>query len=203
MVGRMDGIRVLAIGGTSHVGKSTVGRAIAERLGFVHMSTDGLARHPGRPWRTLERDVPRHVAAHYRLLSVPELVESVLAHYALLWPRIARLITTYADADIGAGLVLEGSAVWPGRVAELAAPRTAAVWLTADDAVLRERMYASSGYAAATEAERRLIDAFLARAQRFQAVMVDEVDRLGLVRIDAGRDVAGLVRTISGGKGRG
>jgi 2-phosphoglycerate kinase len=48
----MHRARVVLIGGTSNVGKSTVAQAVAERLGFEYLSTDELARHPGRPWRT-------------------------------------------------------------------------------------------------------------------------------------------------------
>ncbi len=42
--------RVILIGGSSHAGKSTLGQAIAAKLGWSYRSTDKLARHPGRPW---------------------------------------------------------------------------------------------------------------------------------------------------------
>ncbi|MFE3854930.1 hypothetical protein ACFXPN_27835 [Streptomyces griseorubiginosus] len=77
----MRGVRVVVIGGTSNTGKSTVAGAVAERLGFAHRSTDLLARHPGRPWRTPEREVPPHVAEHYATPAVDELIDSVLGHY--------------------------------------------------------------------------------------------------------------------------
>lgn len=82
----MREVRVVLIGGTSNVGKSTVARAVAAELGFGCLSTDRLARHPGRPWRTPEWEVPAHVAEHYRSLSVDELITSVLGHYERLWP---------------------------------------------------------------------------------------------------------------------
>lgn len=174
---------MLLIGGTSNAGKSTVAEAAARRLGFVHMTTDTLARHPGRPWRTPEREVPTHVAEHYASLSVDELITSVLGHYERLWPRILALITAHA-AQGQQGLVLEGSALWPARVAELDVPRTAAVWLTADEAVLRARVHAGGRYAEATGAERALMDRFLERTYRFQQLMVAALDEFGLGRID-------------------
>ncbi len=174
-------VRVVLIGGTSNVGKSTVARVVAERLGVGHRSTDYLARHPGRPWRTAEREVPPHVAEHYSLLGVDELISSVLGHYARLWPRIAELVRA---AD---GLVLEGSALWPERVVSLDVP---AVWLTAGDDVIRERIRMSGNYASATLDERALMDKFLARAVRFQQLVLADVDRLGLARVDVdGRSV--------------
>ncbi|MFE6162490.1 hypothetical protein ACFQ7F_26650 [Streptomyces sp. NPDC056486] len=185
----MRGVRVVLIGGTSHVGKSTVAQVVADRLGFACLSTDGLARHPGRPWRTPDREVPAHVAEHYGSLPVDELISSVLDHYERLWPRIQELITDGAAGHrAGAGLVLEGSALWPDRVARLRAPHAAAVWLTAEDAVIRARMHEGSRYNEVTTEERHLIDQFLARTLRYQALMRDDVDRTGLDHIDVKSD---------------
>ncbi|MGC0340686.1 AAA family ATPase [Streptomyces sp. SLBN-8D4] len=179
----MRGVRVVMIGGTSNTGKSTVAGAVAERLGFTQRSTDLLARHPGRPWRTPEREVPPHVAEHYATLGVDELIDSVLAHYERLWPRIEELVGAHAG---GPGLVLEGSALWPERVATLDAPHTAAVWLTAGEDVVRARIRAGGRYDEASEGERALMDKFLARSVRYQELMVEAVDRLGLPRVDVG-----------------
>ncbi|MFJ9907222.1 AAA family ATPase [Streptomyces sp. NPDC101152] len=192
----MSDVRVVLIGGTSNVGKSTVARAVAERLGFACRSTDLLARHPGRPWRTPEREVPPHVAEHYASLTVDELITSVLGHYERLWPRIEALIEAHA-ADGGQGLVLEGSALWPVRVAALDVPRTAAVWLTADEAVLRARVHAGGRYAEATEPERALMDRFLARTERYQRLMVDALTELGIEPVDTGGlSVAALADSV-------
>lgn len=185
---RVGGVRVVLIGGTSHTGKSTVARAVAERLGFDHRSTDGLARHPGRPWG----NVPAHVVGHYETLAVDELIRSVLDHYERLWPRIEELITERAKGD-GPGLVLEGSALWPDRVAGLSVPHTEAVWLTADDAVLGARVRES----AREEERRHPVDKFLARSVRYQQLMVESVDAHGLCRVDtSGRPVAELVDAV-------
>ncbi|MEU5655170.1 hypothetical protein ABZ802_06090 [Streptomyces sp. NPDC047737] len=190
MISRVVGVqdvRVVLIGGTSNVGKSTVAHVVAERLGFACMSTDGLARHPGRPWRTPEREVPAHVAEHYGSHTVDELITSVLGHYDRLWPRIEELISTHAsEGSGGPGLVLEGSALWPVRVATLRFPRTAAVWFTADASVVRARVHAAGCYETALGEEQVLMDTFLARTERYQALMREAVERLGLEHIDAG-----------------
>lgn len=186
--------RVVLIGGTSNVGKSAVGRAVAERLRFGYRATDLLARHPGRPWRTAERAVPPHVAGHYASLTPGELVASVLGHYERLWPRIEELIRS---AD---GLVLEGSALWPDRVAGLDAPGTDAVWLTAAPTVIRARIHAAGHYAEATPYERLLMDKFLTRTLRFQDLMLATVDPMNLPRIDtSGRTVEKSAGAVLGG----
>ncbi|MGR6974703.1 hypothetical protein ACU639_34750 [Streptomyces cynarae] len=183
----MGVMRVMLIGGTSNVGKSTVARKLASRLGFAYRSTDGLARHPGRPWRTPEREVPAHVTEHYAGLTVEELTESVLGHYERLRPRVEELVAAHADEDgTGPGLVLEGSALLPDHVARLLGPGTGAVWLTADVSVVRARVYAAGQYDAATPSERLVMDKFVARSERFQSIVLDAVDRLGLSRLDVG-----------------
>ncbi|MFE3649322.1 hypothetical protein ACFXO2_16045 [Streptomyces sp. NPDC059152] len=183
----MRDVRVVLIGGTSNVGKSTVAQVVAERLRFAYRSTDRLARHPGRPWRTPERAVPAHVAEHYATLPVDELIASVLDHYGRLWPRIEALITAHATGEEAeTGLVLEGSALWPAQVAGLAVPHTAAVWLTADRRVVRTRVHDGGRYATATAEERHLMDKFLARTERYQALMLSVVHRLGLDHLDSG-----------------
>ncbi|MFE9457632.1 AAA family ATPase [Streptomyces californicus] len=195
----MRDVRVVLIGGTSNTGKSTVAGRLAERLGFEHRSTDGLARHPGRPWRTPEHEVPPHVAEHHATSTPDELLASVLAHYERLWPRIEELITDRARVG-AAGLVLEGSALLPDRVARLTVPRTAAVWLTADDVLLRDRVRTAGSYARASEEERLLMDRFLARTRRFQARTVEAVESLGLARLDVGggRTVEELADAVMG-----
>ncbi|MFD8810329.1 hypothetical protein ACFV23_02220 [Streptomyces sp. NPDC059627] len=195
----MRDVRVVLVGGTSNVGKSTVAQAVAEKLRFECLTTDGLARHPGRPWRTPEWEVPAHVAEHYGSLTVDELITSVLGHYDRLWPRIEELITAHAVEGSGrTGLVLEGSALWPVRVARLRVPHTAAVWLTADDAVIRARVHAAGRYEAATDEEQHLMDKFLARTERYQTLMIDALDRLDMDRIDAGdgRSAAALADAV-------
>ncbi|MFJ8363433.1 hypothetical protein [Streptomyces sp. NPDC093984] len=183
----MGAMRVMLIGGTSNVGKSTVARELADRLGFAYRSTDRLARHPGRPWRTPEREVPAHVTEHYAALTVEELTESVLRHYERLRPRIEELIAAHAGEDgTGPGLVLEGSALLPDHVVRLQGPGTGAVWLTADVSVVRARVYAAGHYDAATPSERLVMDKFVARSERFQSIVLDAVDRLGLTRLDVG-----------------
>ncbi|GAA1579576.1 MULTISPECIES: AAA family ATPase [Kribbella] len=163
-------MRVLLIGGTSNVGKSTAAEVLAARLGFTYVSTDRLGRHPGRPWG----DVPAQVVEHYRSLTAEALVDALLAHYERMWPRIEELVT--AHATDGPGLVLEGSGVWPEYVRRLGTPYTAAVWLTASEQLLTDRIHRASDYVALPADRRRLVDKFLARSTLYQSRM--ELDGL-------------------------
>ena len=175
--------RVLLIGGTSNVGKSTLAWTLASQLGWHYIPTDSLGRHPGRPWLTEGRAVPQHVAEHYLSLSVDELIDDVLRYYRSLQPRIAALVTTHATDRSIDPLIIEGSALWPEFVAPLSDERVAMVWLTASDDLLRQRIYHASQIEQAAAHEQRMIQKFLARTLRYNELMIEAVHRLGLASI--------------------
>ena len=180
--------KVILIGGTSHAGKSSLARALAGRLGYEALSTDQLARHPGRPWRHGDA-VPPHVVEHYSTLAPEALIASVMQHYEGMWPMVRELVVrraadTQATGTQATGLVLEGSALLPDRVAELGREDVAAFWLTADEALLAARMRTESRYDEADANGRALIDAFLERTRRYQRLTNEAVLRLGLPQLE-------------------
>ncbi len=123
-------VRVILIGGSSHVGKSTLARSLADTLGWRLLSTDTMARHPGRPWRSAPEPVPDHVAEHYLTLSVGELITDVLHHYRInVWPTVWTLIRSATAEASSDRLILEGSALWPEFAATLGLDGLAALWL--------------------------------------------------------------------------
>ena len=179
------GLRVILIGGTSHVGKSTVSEALAAALGWEHLSTDSLARHPGRPWKPASEKVPAHVAEHYLNLSVDELVEDVLRHYRVnVWPLVKAIVGSHINDASKIGLVLEGSALWPDFMVGLDYDKVAALWLTASDEVIAKRVRDGSLYGSKSLREREMIDKFLQRTLAYNVRMVDAVRRNGFVLMD-------------------
>ncbi|MDE2735640.1 MAG: AAA family ATPase [Gemmatimonadota bacterium] len=175
-------LRVILIGGSSHVGKSTLADSLAAKLGWTQISTDKLARHPGRPW---PEPVPDHVAEHYLSLSVRELIEDVLHHYKVnVWPQVEAIVTETATDTSKERIIVEGSALWPEFVATLEVANLAAVWLTASDAVLEQRIRAASQYRTKSQRERRIVDKFLARSLIYNAQMMDAIRQHGLVSMD-------------------
>ena len=170
--------RVALIGGTSHVGKSTTAQALAARLGWTHVSTDRLARHPGRPWSAASA-LPPHVIEHYRTLAPAALAEAQLAHYRNMWPLVVERVEA-ASAEGGEPLVLEGSGVLPGHVAALGLPKVRAVWLTAAPTLIEARVRLESGFDARTPDEQAMIAKFIGRSQQYDAEVMGEVRALGL-----------------------
>jgi 2-phosphoglycerate kinase len=177
-------LRVVLIGGSASVGKSTLAASLAGRLGWPCLSTDQLARHPGRPWKTSQRSVPEHVAEHYLSLSVEELVEDVLRHYQGMWPGIEAIIRKHAEERSAGRLILEGSALWPELVATLDCGCVGAVWLTASDELFRARITQMSGFEESSVRERRMVEKFLERTWLYDQQMKEAAERLGLAPLD-------------------
>ena len=180
MTGPASRLRVILIGGPSNAGKSTLAESLASKLGWHVTSTDSLARHPGRPWG----QVKPHVAEYYRSLSVDELVADVARHHQRIWPGINGLITSHATDCSTDRLILEGSALRPEYVARLWLDEVAAVWLTASDGLLRERIHRASDFDQATAEEQLLVDKFLGRTHRDNQETMKVVRSLHLRLID-------------------
>jgi 2-phosphoglycerate kinase len=184
-----EALRVILVGGTSHLGKTTAAQSLASMLGWKVASTDKLARHPGRPWQRLPFVVPPHVSDHYRNLVADELIASVLAHYRSMWPTVENLARTHAKDAKAERLVLEGSAVLPEHASALRARNIAAVWLTGNDRLLQLRIYRESGYATADQWSKFMIDKFLERSRRFNKIILDGVREYRLPRVDVTEDM--------------
>jgi 2-phosphoglycerate kinase len=179
---------VILIGGTSHVGKSTLAQALASQLGWQNRSTDKLARHPGRPWQVAPQQVPPHVADHYLSLSPEALLADVLRHYREnVWPLVKDIVSLHATDCTIDRLIMEGSALLPELVVTLMLENVAAFWLTASDTYFTRRIYQNSQYETKSPREKRMIDQFLARTWLYNARMMSTVERLGLVSVDIER----------------
>ncbi|MEP3277315.1 MAG: hypothetical protein ABJN26_21980 [Stappiaceae bacterium] len=190
---------VLLIGGTSHTGKSFLAQAVRARTGWTYISTDMLARHPGRPWPSGSNSVPAHVVEHYSTLSTEERMHSVIAHYRSLWPTIEDRIETHLEGSLTQeGCVIEGSAILPENFAGYSADKVAVIWLTASDSLLENRIRQESRYSSASEEGRVLIDNFIRRALAFNRWVMADVQKhqLQSVAVDERTTIDDLVSAV-------
>ena len=184
MIEVKENLRVILIGGSSHSGKSTVAKIMANKIGWSFLSTDSLARHPGRPWRTNRKEIPKHVVEHYSTLSVDELFEDVLCHYRRVWLNVKAIISLYVNDPSYDGLIIEGSAIWPEFVADHNAPNTRSIWLTAENEQFQERIYRESNFEQVSDSEKYLIEKFLKRTQLFNEKMMAVINQRNLMSIE-------------------
>lgn len=178
--------KVILVGGTSHVGKSTVAKQMAETLGWRAVSTDSLARYPGRPW-SARPEFKDEVREHYLSHDAEALVEGQLAHYRRMWPLVEALIREHLGTQ-AEPLVLEGSGVWPDSVVALQNPFASAVWLTAAPELIEARILSESRFDAADEENGEPIRRFIARSQGYDVRMMQAVRRLRLPFVTVAAD---------------
>ncbi len=177
--------RVLLIGGSSHVGKSTLAQSLATHLGWIYCSTDKLARHPERPWQNKGQVVSKHVADHYLLLLANELIADVLRHYNdNVWPLIEDNALAHSLDASANTLVIEGSAILPELAVTFCFDSIDAIWLTASNELFKRRIYVASQYETKSACDKKMIDKFLARALLYNEQMMASVNRLGLMSVD-------------------
>ena len=74
--------------------------------------------------------------------------------------------------------------MWPVWAASLDAYRSRAVWLTASDDFLQQRIYIESRFSDATEPEKALIRKFVDRTLLYNQRMMEEVRKLGLLSLN-------------------
>ena len=178
--------KVLLIGGVSHLGKSTLAQRLADALGWRYLSTDQLARHPGRPWRGDAQPLPADVVAHYAQLTTAQLVESVLAHYQHnVWPIAQAIVRSHLSNPYDPPLVFEGSALMPVLVAAAAFQRVSFVCLHGSDALIEQRILQSSGFVRADRQQQQLIQAFLQRSLVLNELTLAAARTTGCVLLDA------------------
>jgi 2-phosphoglycerate kinase len=191
--------RVLLIGGSSHTGKSTVAARLASELGWRHLSTDQLARHPGRPWKDDPATLPADVVEHFSSHTPEQLLEIVLAHYREnVWPIAEAVVRSHLNNSFDPSLVLEGSAILPELVhgAQLP-PSCAAAWFTASPEVIQRRILDGSRFEARRPHEGRLIETFLERSVLFNTFIGRTAADLGCRCLESGSaDSLGFLREI-------
>ncbi|SNB79282.1 MULTISPECIES: hypothetical protein [unclassified Agrobacterium] len=153
-------LSTILIAGTSHVGKSTLAGLLSERLRCEAISTDSLARHPGRPWP----GIPAPVEEYYSQLSAETIHWFLKIHHQNIWP----LIRTMIDSRSGTGTpaIFEGAALRPELISPLLGSTVAGVFLHAGNDFLLERMRSLARYEDATADKRRIMDAFIERSLR-------------------------------------
>lgn len=174
----------ILIGGTSHVGKSTLGSLLAEELSREVLSTDKLTRHPGRPWP----QIPSHVAEFYNSMSADNIYTFLVHHHENTWPRIEKLIEDNQRANKCA--IIEGTALRPEYLTKLNNAKNACLCLYANTEMICSRIHADSNYDSLSSYRKKLIDVFIERSLRDNEAIIESATRNNIELINAADPVA-------------
>ncbi|QEN87027.1 hypothetical protein FZC33_12120 [Labrys sp. KNU-23] len=164
--------------GTSHVGKSTCADRIGRTLGWPVISTDQLARHPGRPWT----GVPDPVTEFYLRLTDDAIHWFLRVHHENMRPIIRARIKALREA--GGGFILEGAALRPDHLPDWGIGEALAVCLHVEPQALRARIERESRYSQQDDPMKIAIDKFAERSVRENEAFVEAAIRHGIPLMD-------------------
>ncbi len=159
--------KVILIGGAPGTGKTTLGSALAVKLGITSLSIDDLRTaaqavttpdsHPGLH---IMRGMPYQ--EYFTNNSVEYLIADAILQHEAVWPMVKRVINKHAAW--GSAIVIDGWHLRPDKVAQLELDNVWAAWIVADEPVLEERERKNVNWLQGSSDPEKMLENFLARS---------------------------------------
>ena len=197
----MNAAKVILIGGAPGAGKTTLGRALAEKLGRSSLSIDDLftaakavttpESHPGLHVMSLVNYVE-----YFTTTPVDRLKADATVQHEATWPAVERVIRHHAAW--GTPIVIDGWALRPDKVARLALENVASYWVVTDPSFLEERERANIEFVSDSPDPERMLKNLLARSIWFNELIRKQTKehRLNVLCQDGGTSVQELCRAV-------
>ncbi|WP_407385791.1 hypothetical protein [Ruminococcus sp.] len=138
--------KVMLIGGSPMIGKSTVAGIIAAKHMLPVLSTDDI----GDILQTVSPDInpmgKMNYLDYYEKTSIPKLIEDMYSYHLAMQNAIAKMIDKHSSW--AASIIIEGYAIYPDIALK---ENTEAVWLIASNALLQSRLENSPAFQKAPE----------------------------------------------------
>jgi len=159
--------KVILIGGSPRVGKSTAAALLASKLLRPCVSTDDIGEalqsvldiNPMKGY-----DYPDYYARR----TQQQLIDDIIAYHKKVEPAIARLVETHAAW--GDPLVMEGWALYPALVRRIENEQVFSVWLIAEEGLLEHRVRASCSFGE----NAKVIGNYLARSEWHNKTLLEQ-----------------------------
>ena len=158
--------KVFLIGGAPGAGKTTLGSALAARLGITSLSIDDLktaAQAITTPETHPKLHVMRKVPSleYFTNSSVEQLKADATLQHEAVWPMVEQVVRKHARS--GSPIVIDGWYLRPNWVAQLNLKNVWSGWIVVSAKVLQEREKNVAWYRESTDPE-RMLENFLARS---------------------------------------
>ncbi len=197
----MPDTRVLLIGGPPGVGKTTLGRAIAEAANMTSVTGDILATSI-RAVTTPESHRPffptagRGHTAYFTDGPPTTLIADAEDLQEAMWPVVARTVSSHIGRDDP--MVLDWWLLSPRHVATLDDERVKSVWMWIDPDVLLQRERMNTDFLEGSADPTRMLANFMKRSLWRNELVRSEAKKLRLpvIRQDGDKSVADLVSEV-------
>ncbi|MEL7435995.1 MAG: hypothetical protein AAFN11_18770 [Chloroflexota bacterium] len=175
--------RVILIGGAPGAGKTTLGSALAVKLGVNSLTIDDLvtasvAITTPETHQGLHVMRKTHHTDYYTNSSLEQLKADATLRHEATFPMVERLIRKYVKRD--AGIVIDGWHIRPQWVAELALDSVVSCWLVVEPSVLEARERKQSAFFEGSANPEKMFENFLGRSLWYNALIEEQASQLGM-----------------------
>jgi len=173
--------KVFLIGGAPGAGKSTLGTALAAKLGISSLTIDDLITavqavttpdtHPGLHlmWKTSHLE-------YFTNNSIEKLKADAIRQHEAAWPFIRQVIRKHTLG--GSAVVIDGWHLWPNKVSQLQLKNIWAGWIIVAPAVLQEREKNNVKWLQGSSDPDRMLANFISRSLWFNNWMEEQANEL-------------------------
>ncbi|HSG44256.1 MAG TPA: hypothetical protein VLA72_13995 [Anaerolineales bacterium] len=172
--------KVFLIGGAPGAGKTTLGTALAIKLGITSLTIDDLVTaviaitspetHPGIH---VMRKVP--YPEYYTNSSVDQLKADATLRHEAVWPMVEQVIRKYAGRK---SIVIDGWHLRPAWVAQLKLENVWSSWLVASNTLLEERERKNMDFFQSSQNPEKMFENFLARSLWYNDLIKSQATEL-------------------------
>ncbi|MFP3915978.1 MAG: AAA family ATPase [Actinomycetota bacterium] len=177
-------VQVVLIGGAPGAGKSTLGRAVASKLGYASLTVDDLLVTAVA--LTTEESHPEfHQVSrvgHLRYFTdgpKEKLISDSLAQEAAMWPVLERVISSHINKD--SPVAIDWWLLRPRTVAALDNGQVVSVWLHIDPEALWERERENTDWMEGSADKDRMLANFMHRSLWRNDLVAEEAGQLGMM----------------------
>jgi len=173
--------KVFLIGGAPGAGKTTLGTALASKLGITSLSIDDLLTaaqavttpesHPGLHFM---RGQP--FQEYFTYSSVERLKADATLQHEAAWPIVKRVIRKHASW--GFAIVIDGWHLRPSAVSQLREENIWSGWIVLSASVLDERERKNKDWLKGSPDPERMLENFLARSFWYNTLIKEQAAEL-------------------------
>jgi 2-phosphoglycerate kinase len=193
--------KVILIGGCPGAGKTTLGRALAARLGYASLTIDDLL-HAARALTTPDSHPGLHVmnkpncTVYFTDSPLEKLVADATLQHEALWPAVERTIRNHASW--GQPIVVDGWHLRPEWTRALDLEQVSAHWLVVDPGVLEARERNNADFFSTSRDPDQMMKRFLARSLWSNELIERQARSTGdqILRQDGTRSVVELCTDV-------
>jgi len=173
--------KVILIGGAPGTGKTTLGSALAVRLGTTSLSIDDLLT-AAMAVTTLESHPGLHIMRgapyqeYFTNSSLEQLKTDATAQHEAAWPLVKRVVRKHAAW--GSAIVIDGWHLRPDKVAQLGSDAVQSAWIVAEESVLEERERKNANWLRGSSDPEKMLENFLARSLWYNELIREQATEL-------------------------